>query len=443
MATRKTDRVDLALVKRTAPRRGPSSSEDYNDSLDEIISSFSTLARRFNESVVPLHSTLPDGTDDTLVDAFKNGLDGRTIYVDSSLTNLATDLTYYYSAKDRPYTIQESLENLYAYIDAANETTRATAASLVQPITTAQKVRIGINIFDSLQSSSSTSLDGKSETNRLNLIQIGNDLYDSSFVSLDGDGLPNLTFSVRDMVNALLQAHGGAWDADIDLIHSGITVTQADVGASSVYDDAFAAFPTNLEEDLNQVRTQIRRLAGAGSWTGALTPLYVAGADSLEDLLATTKGSGTKTVVNPWGYYYTDVEDLDTVLSDIGIFIGQSTPFDTTPSYTSSDFVTNGDPLNDAISDLDNGLGWASTPGEFRSGEQFRRMEEGFAGSGLIMNHNKNAYPMVQFIQIDPSPVLFGHPMIMPHYIQHFSRDSFQLAITSGTVVSGVCLAQW
>jgi hypothetical protein len=437
---KKTEQLNLTLVKRNAPFRGPSASDDWNDSIDEIINSFSLVANRINDSVVPLHALLPDGSDDVLVNAFKDGLDGRTLYIDASLTNLATDKTYYNSSKARPSTVKEALDSLYTYVDTQDASIQDSLAASVSPLTTAQKARVGMNIFDSTKTSDLASLDGLTATEALNIIQLAKDLYDSSSYALGGDGSADLTYSVKAMVNALLEAHGGEWNADIALVHSGITVNQIDISASAIYNDLFAGVPTNTQEDLNQVRTIIRRLLGTAGWTTALTPSYVGGPADLATLLGFTQGSGTKSATNPWGYYYTDIDELDVVITDIGTFVGQADPTDVTPPYSSTDIVTPGESLTDAISDLDEALGWAKTPGEMRAGEQFRRMEWGFSGVTKYCEHNAGYYPIVQLIMIDPAPSLSGE---VPHYIEHIDHDSFNVVLTSGVVVSGVVLAQW
>lgn len=437
---KRTQHSNLTLVKRVAPYRGPTNSEDWNDCFDEILNSFNIIADRLNNSVVPLHALLPDGTDDSEVNAFKDGLDGRTLYVDASLTSLATDQTYYNSSKVRPFTLKEALDNLYSYVDTQDEAVQEATAALVSPLTTGQKAAIGMNIFDATKVSSSTSLDGKSENNRLNIIQIAQDLYDTTSYSLDNDGSPNLTLSVRDMVSALLGAHGGTWDADISLVHSGITANQVDIGASTVYNDAFVGAPVNTQEDLNQIRTRIREIAGTVGWTSALPALYLGGADSLFELLATTAGTGTKAATNPWGYAYGDIDNMNLVLANLQSFTGQTNVGDAAPTYTSNDFVVNGTSLETAIGTLDDGLGWAETPGEFKGVEQFRRMEWGLSGVGQLCTHNKNSYPTCQLIQVDPNPAISG---IVPHYFRHASLNQFELVITSGVVVSGAVVAQW
>jgi hypothetical protein len=445
----KIRRFDPAIQRRPAAFRGPRQSEDWTDSWDEIINDLQELSNQWNLGILPLVSTLPDGDDDSSVNVFVNGLDARTCYVDSSVTSSSDPSTYYHSSSDRPKTIYEALGDIYDYMDDVAEDLQADLATIVvsAALTTEQKARIGMNIFDSTQSSDSTSLDGKSERNRLNLIQVGTDLYGATF-SLDNDGTGNLTNTVKDMVDALLSIHGGNWDDDISLIHSGIVVTQTSVGPSATVNDSFAGATTTLQDDLNQIRTRIKAVAGGATWTTTLPALYVGGASDVKTLLDSTAGSAAKSATNPWGYHYDDVNGLETVLDAIQTFTGQDTHTDDTPDYTSTTYVANGDPLESSISRCDEILTWAADPTVVFSGEHFRRLESAIIGSAVTVTHNNNSWPQVEVIQITPSVTVSGH---LPYYVQHSSLDEFNLVfvdrnngiVPSGVIQSGIVLSLW
>lgn len=61
---------------------------------------------------MPLASLMPDGTEDTLVDAYKDGLDGRTFYVDASADTSVPKIRYYNVNRQRPKTLIEILDEL-------------------------------------------------------------------------------------------------------------------------------------------------------------------------------------------------------------------------------------------------------------------------------------------------------------------------------------------
>jgi hypothetical protein len=112
------ENLNISFTKRNARRRGPTSSYAWNDIFDEISSDFSGIYDQWNNLLRPLVATVPDGTVDTNIDAFTNGLDGQTLYVKSDST--ATDTTYYNSDNTRPNTIYEQIAALYIYVDDIN-----------------------------------------------------------------------------------------------------------------------------------------------------------------------------------------------------------------------------------------------------------------------------------------------------------------------------------
>lgn len=440
----KLNELFITTTKRNAPRRGPTSSDAWNDTVSEILTDLANIQLEWNGKIYPVFEGLPDGTDDSTVDAYANGLDGNNVYVDSTVTSSSSILTYYNSTKIRPYTIKEAFDNIYTSIESEVDALNLRIDSASLGLTSTQKDRIGSNIFDATTTSSSSSLDGKSELNRLNLIQVAKDLYDASLFTLDGDGNANLTYSVADMVGALLTLHGATWGNDPSGVnHSSvvITPTQASIPASLTYNDSFVGSPTNTTEDLNQIRTAIKRLAGTVAWTTTLPALYTGGADSLKDLLDATYGSGTKTATNPWGYSYVDIDGLVIKLETIRDFTGQSSISDSSPSYLGDHYVTDGDSLETAISKLDNTLYWAATPGETLSGNEFRRLETGFTGNSLTVTHNKDSYPLVQLVQIDPTVTTSGQYV---YTVDHTNTNEFVLTLAGGvSIPSGLIVALW
>jgi hypothetical protein len=279
------------------------------------------------------------------------------MWVDRTVTSSSTDPTYYHSIKDRPNTVKEQFDLIYTYVDTQIVQAKSDITSTTAGLTTDQKNAIGANIFDSGQSSSSTSLDGKSENNRLNLIQLARDLYGGGY-TLDNDGAANLlNNSVFAMVDALLELHNGNWDDDVVLDHTGaFTANQTDINPSAVYDDNFVGAPADTQDDFNQIRTEMKEMRGTTTWTTALSALYGGGANSLEDLLATTSGTATKSASNPWGYHYDDIDGLATALDALRDYTGQDDHTDSTPDYTSTIYISNGDSLEVALGKLDAAL---------------------------------------------------------------------------------------
>lgn len=335
---------------------GPADAEVWNDTITEIVNDFSRFSAEWQKIVLALDK-ISYGNYNTAINGMKTGIDGTNLWVDSSVNSSSLDKTYFDQSNNRPITIYEALQNLTESIADQIAQVRTDVVDASSALTTEQKNRIGANVFNSSATSSSTSLDGKSENNRLNIIQLAADLYGAGYV-LNNNGGTILTNSVMAMVDALLEAHGGNWDDDIVLTHSGLAVgTQDTINSSSPGDDSFVGAPTTLEEDLDEIRTRIKTLGGTLTWTTFFTELYAGGANSLEDLLTSTAGTGTKTATNPWGYNYSDIDGLNTRLNAIATFTGQNSQVDTSPGYSSTAFVSNGNPLETAIGTLDFRLG--------------------------------------------------------------------------------------
>jgi len=211
------------------------------DVLAGIQSTLSQIITEYNAEVYPVVSSLPQGRDDTrwkmasnAIYPKRNYLDGNNIFVDSTASARVDDGRYWRMDLLRPRTIKESFSQLYTEIQDQIDGLRTSISSYTnEGLTAAQKARIGMNIFDPILPSSASSLDGLTQTHELNFTQVGKDLYGASW-SLDGDGLENLYYSVKEMVDALLQIHGGAWDTDVSVFHSswGTPLSVSDEGVS-------------------------------------------------------------------------------------------------------------------------------------------------------------------------------------------------------------------
>ena len=350
----KLESLNISFVQRNAPASGPTSSEAWNDSMEELAIDLSRLSTEWAK-IYQLLSTVPYGYESLEVDAFANGLDGKGLWVDAGALGTDDDLTFWSDINGRPVTVYEAFRALYLHIDNQLQSTVETIVDAASGLTADQKTRIGDNIFDVSQASSADSIDGRSQINQLNIVQLAKDLYDIDSYSLIGDGVADLTYSVKDMVNALLVLHNGSWHDNITLNHTGAisSLSQDNINTSHSGNDAYSGTPTHLREDLNIIRTQIKNLKGTVTWLTSLSSLYIGGANSLEGLLANTKGSGTKTATNPWGYQYDNIDGLIAILNAIISFTGQTIYTDGSPAYSSTTYINNGDSLETAVGKLD------------------------------------------------------------------------------------------
>ena len=102
--TDKIELIQLQFQKRTARQRGPTSSDQINDTNEELAVDLASVNDQWNNRLVPLTESLPNGIPSSAVDAFANGLDGANLYVDQDATASVNSLffntvVYYYSRR--------------------------------------------------------------------------------------------------------------------------------------------------------------------------------------------------------------------------------------------------------------------------------------------------------------------------------------------------------
>lgn len=102
MSNLNLDTVELITTLRKAPKNGSASSQDYNDSMREILSDLSALTLFINNNLVPLLNKLPSTASD--------GLQGSTMYasVDATSSQL-----FYNQETGTPLTVAEVLQKIY------------------------------------------------------------------------------------------------------------------------------------------------------------------------------------------------------------------------------------------------------------------------------------------------------------------------------------------
>lgn len=208
-------KIDVSVVERYAPSRGPTSSADYNATLQETINSLAQVALTWNEDIQPLLDSLPGGgtsiiREDRLdsPNPFVNGLDGSQVYLDLTSTPLTDDGKYYSSSLNRPLTIKESIENVQSQLNSSVQNILVKIAQVSENtgITARQKQSIGSRLFDPETTSSPTSLDGKMQTLERNLDQVALDLA-GSLDYLNNNGAKSLIYTILEQLAAIQDAH--------------------------------------------------------------------------------------------------------------------------------------------------------------------------------------------------------------------------------------------
>jgi hypothetical protein len=116
----KPETVYIRFQRRNAPMRGPLSSRKYNANLTEVGNDLSTLATQWNNSIVGLLDALPEDLGNDTLNAFTNGLDGRTLLVNHEATAVL-DSAYYNTTQVRPNSVRDQFEKLSTALSELEE----------------------------------------------------------------------------------------------------------------------------------------------------------------------------------------------------------------------------------------------------------------------------------------------------------------------------------
>lgn len=154
----KVEEFQIFFVMRNARQRGQTSSDAWNDSMEELAHDLASLNTQWNQRLVPLLSTLPNGTEGistNQIDAWLNGLQGSTLFVDSEATS-TNNSNYFFTAASRPNTILEQFQALYVSLESTKEeletlfnTSSVTAAQV--PIADAGAYYVATNVETALE----------------------------------------------------------------------------------------------------------------------------------------------------------------------------------------------------------------------------------------------------------------------------------------------------
>lgn len=208
-------KLDMSIVERVAPSRGPTSSRDYNATFQEVLNSMTQIAISWNDEVQPLLDTLPSGTTNIIREnrtdspnPFLNGLDGSQIYMDLTSTSLTDDGKFYDTDLERPLTIKESLESVQGQLNDSVQDILVRIAQVAENtgITARQKQAIGSRVFDPETVSNPASIDGKLQTVERNLDQVGLDLA-GDLDYFNNNGAQSLVYTILQQLESIQDAH--------------------------------------------------------------------------------------------------------------------------------------------------------------------------------------------------------------------------------------------
>lgn len=221
------EKVSLGVTERIAPLRGPTSSADYNASMEEIRNSFSQLSSIWNTQLQPLLDSLPSGKKQINRDQrtsnpnpFINGFDGSQIYTDLTSLPYIEEGKFYNPDEKRPFTIKESLLNMQSQLNSRLQDLEVKISEIGKEagITSRQKQAIGFRIFDPSTESSPTSLDGKVSALDRNITQLGLDISGNPNY-LNNSGNQTLLYSILEQLEAIKDAH--SYDSNFNTMSHG------------------------------------------------------------------------------------------------------------------------------------------------------------------------------------------------------------------------------
>jgi hypothetical protein len=366
----------------------------------------------------PILNSLPAGNADTRwsteigkglpskIDCFAYGVQGTTLFVFNDATSSKADGRYWDSTEYRPKTIAEAFEDVYQALSEIETTLDDDTTVDLDPLWAA----IGEAYRDTDRATTVGSLDSRVGTLETYISQLNDDIYEpTTYPYQIGTPLP---YSIATMLNELLVLHNsGGWGADpSDVSHAGIMPSAHTHAFDEVLPPPAPANTqgrsgsyTTLENEVLRLRWEIQRTRGSTSWYSDVTYPYGGVADLKNHILAV--GSGTPSASNPHGQNYIDM-GVDTYLDAIVSFTGMSNYTDSNPTYTSTNYITQSDSLQDAVSDLDaalySALGTAVVRMDYGPYDRSGLSETERMQNPIVVSHSFSRKPVINVIDAAP-----------------------------------------
>lgn len=209
------NKIDVGLTERIAPNKGPTSSADYNATMEEIKNSLAQISIAWNTQLQPLIDTLPTGSIGVIKDnrtstpnPFLNGFDGSQFFTDLTSTSVSDNGRFYNDDSRRPLTIKETFNKIQNQL---NQNIQDLDIKIAQTnknsgLTPRQKQAIGSRIFNPGTESSPSSIDGAISSHSRFIDQLALDISGSSSY-LQGNGTQSLIHSLFDQIKAIQDSH--------------------------------------------------------------------------------------------------------------------------------------------------------------------------------------------------------------------------------------------
>ena len=403
---------------------GPIDPKSLNSSFTSISTNQSHQWRLWNYNTRPILDSLPAGARDTRwrsgsglppkIDALNYGLQGTTLFVLNDADAVKASGKYWDTTEERPITIAEAFENLWAALNdiEINQTiTSGSGGSSFDP--SALWYAIGTRYYNGTASAAS-SLDARTTVLENNINQLTNDIYGVSEGYTSWTWGSPLNYSIAQNIDYLLQIHNvSGWQDDPSGVTHGV---YAPVSHTHPYDEvlpmpsitltqARTTPYTSLENDILRLRYEIQRTRGSSSWYSDITDPVTSSYGNLGTHI-NYSGTGSVSSTNPHGISYTDI-GVDVYLGYIANFIGMSNPTTSeTPTYSSTNYITQSANLEYTIGELDAAIGNAIAGfvvrTEFgpydRSGLSDTEREQ----TPIVIEHNFGEEPLVEVLDLSP-----------------------------------------
>jgi len=370
------------------------------------------------------------------IDCFVYGVQGSTLFVFNDADATKADGRYWLTTDLRPKTIAEAFEDVYESIN--NVSTALTASSVVDlgPLWAA----IGESYRDSGQVAQVGSLDTRVGTLETYVSQLNTDIYEPTTYSYQiGTPLP---YSIASMLDALLKEHTvtGGWGSN----PSG--VSHADIPAAA-HDHPFTEVKppppnsstqarvgpyTSLYNEVLRLRYEIQATRGSVNWYSDVTSPIIGSPVASLSVHINYTGSGTAATSNPHGINYTNT-GANLVFNAIRSFTGMSDNTDSSPTYASTNYVTQSGSLEQAVGELDAAILTAIGTTVIRKDYSYDRSgmsETDRANTPIAIDHNLGKKPIVNVLDLSPT---FGDyygqyssPAIELNIV-HMSSNSFEI----------------
>jgi len=450
-----------SITSRTLPARGAYDINKLNAIHNETLNDITRLYALWNNTIQPVLDSLPAGGSDRRwnlrkeIDVYSYGIDASTLFVLNGATSTVADGRYWHSTENRPYTISEILEDHDGRL-AAVEALGTSSVSSSDFDDTDLWTAIGYGYNGG--TSAGGTLDYRCSSSEARLTHLANDLYGQSRADSCGGGWAGWSWSdaqqsygVLEYLTALLALHEVVpTDCPWDVSHAALgahTHPQTEIEYSTGTLARGVVATDNLRKDLQRIRYEIGYTRGTAWDSGTIVGPFVTNYPSAGNLEQTLyshinyKGTGTASSTNPHAHAYADDSTAVAVVSAVTGFTGMTTPTDSSPTYSSTNYISNGDNLETALGKIDDGLATLVFSTVTRTEYYVDRSaysEEYREQNPITITHSNGKKPLINVLDNSPEGEDSYNQYISlttDANIVHVSDDEFQVWTTAADVL--------